>query len=89
MLQRYVIKNPCGVGWGRFFAQNRIEIASKIACVNGPLVFEIAPKTKTLGNVPMTACFNMLIERLSIKAVTEKTYVFSGGGGGGEGGLRS
>ena len=31
--QRYAIKNPCGVGWGRFCAQNRIEIA----CVNGPL----------------------------------------------------
>ena len=34
--QRYAIKNPCGVGWGRFCAQNRIKIASKIACVNGP-----------------------------------------------------
>ena len=27
--QRYVIKNPCGVGWGRFCAQNRIKIESK------------------------------------------------------------
>ena len=32
----YATKNPCGVGWGRFCTQNRIEIAWKIACVNGP-----------------------------------------------------
>ena len=35
--RRYATINPCGVGWGRFCAQNRIKIASKIACVNGPL----------------------------------------------------
>ena len=34
--RRYATINPCGVGWGRFCAQNRIKIASKIACVNGP-----------------------------------------------------
>ena len=35
--QRYETKNLCGVGWGRFCTQNRIKIAWKIACVNGPL----------------------------------------------------
>ena len=34
--QSYATTNPCGVGCGRFCTQNRIEIASKIACVNGP-----------------------------------------------------
>ena len=33
--QRYPTKNPCSVGWGRFCTQNRVEIASKFACVNG------------------------------------------------------
>ena len=26
------LRDPCGVGWGRFYTQNRVEIA----CVNGP-----------------------------------------------------
>ena len=30
------LKKPCGLGWGRFCTQNCIEVAWKIACVNGP-----------------------------------------------------
>ena len=39
--QRYATKNPCGVGWGQVLYarlhQNRIEMAWKISCWNGPL----------------------------------------------------
>ena len=49
--QSYATKNRCGVGFGRFSTQNHIEIAWKIACVNGPLMLHIV-SSEYLSNVP-------------------------------------